>query len=207
MNLPQIKIYVGKLSQWRKIYIGEEHTETICGRLLLLYGLLQIQEEYEFFMSDDFQKSYYKLEKCLVYGIHGKPSLLGKSHIHFNISHSGKYVVCAISKIPCGIDVQEKKVLKNLRIFDKILSEIEYKDVMDKVDKIDAFYEYWTRKESYLKLTGQGITIDLRKVSKPVWFEKFRLQERYIGCISAERKCETIYKNVSPDDFLKLFSS
>lgn len=206
MKLPQIKIYIGKVSQWEEIYKGEKRAETICGRLLLLYGLLQMEEGYELFMSDTPQKAYCKLEERFTYGVHGKPGLSGSFQTYFNISHSGKYAVCALSKIPCGVDVQEKKELKNLRIFDKTLSEIERKEILVREDKTDVFYEYWTRKESYLKLTGKGITVDLREIPKPIWYEKFRPEEGYIGCVSAERKCEAIYQYVLPDDLLKLFS-
>jgi len=36
----------------------------------------------------------------------GKPSIFGLEGIHFNISHSHDYVVCGISSLPIGIDVE-----------------------------------------------------------------------------------------------------
>lgn len=205
MKLPQIKIYIGKVSQWTEFYKGEDRLETVCGKFLLLYGLLQKKEECKIFMADTPQKAYFKLKEQLQYGSYGKPKLLNVSEIHFNISHSGKYAVCAISKVPCGIDIQEKKELKNQRIFDKTLSEAEQKEIFAKEDKTDAFYGYWTRKESYLKLTGQGLTVDLRELPTPTWYEDFILQKDYKGCISADTECKTSYEYISPSCFLKCF--
>ena len=47
MERPQIKIYIGEIDQWAKLCNTEERAETICGRLLLLYGLLEQKKEQE----------------------------------------------------------------------------------------------------------------------------------------------------------------
>lgn len=206
MERPQIKIYIGEIDQWAKLCNTEERAETICGRLLLLYGLLEQKKEQELFSANTLTEAYYKLKEQLVYGAHGKPAFWGSSASHFNISHSGKYAVCALSEVPCGIDIQEKKELKNRRIFEKILSTKEQSEALLSTDKTTVFYKYWTRKESFLKLTGQGITVDLREISKPVWYEDFTLKEAYAGCISADTKCQTTYEYILPFDLLKFFS-
>lgn len=206
MERPQIKIYMGEIHQWAKLCNTEGRAETICGRLLLLYGLLKQKEEQEFFSANTLTEAYYKLKEQLVYGAHGKPTFLRSSAPHFNISHSGKYAVCALSEVPCGIDIQEKKELKNRRIFEKILSPKEQNEVLLSTDKATVFYKYWTRKESFLKLTGQGITVDLREISKPVWYEDFTLKEAYAGCISADTECQATYEHILPFDLLKFFS-
>lgn len=206
MERPQIKIYIGEIDQWAKLCNTEERAETICGRLLLLHGLLEQKKEQELFSANTLTEAYYKLKEQLVYGAHGKPTFFGSSAPHFNISHSGKYAVCALSEVPCGIDIQEKKELKNRRIFEKILSPKEQNEALLSTDKTTVFYKYWTRKESFLKLTGQGITVDLREISKPVWYEDFTLKEAYAGCISADIKCQTTYEHILPFDLLKFFS-
>jgi len=38
---------------------------------------------------------------------YGKPALANYPQIHFNLSHAGNLVVCAIDKFPVGIDVEE----------------------------------------------------------------------------------------------------
>lgn len=206
MEQPQIKIYIGEIDKWAGIYQAEERAETICGRLLLLYGLLRLKEGQELFLADTLTEAYQKLKKQLVYGTHGKPALSDSFSPHFNISHSGKYAVCALSEVPCGIDIQEKKELRNHRIFEKILSEKEQNEVLFSTDQAAAFYKYWARKESFLKLIGQGITVDLRGISKPVWQEDFTLKEAYAGCISADTECQVTYEHILPFDLLKFFS-
>ena len=206
MEQAQIKFYIGEIDKWAGIYQAEERAETICGRLLLLYGLFRLKEGQELFLADTLTEAYQKLKKQLVYGTHGKPALSDSFSPHFNISHSGKYAVCALSEVPCGIDIQEKKELRNHRIFEKILSEKEQDEVLFSTDKAAAFYKYWARKESFLKLTGQGITVDLREISKPVWQEDFTLKEAYAGCISADTACQVTYEHILPFDLLKFFS-
>ena len=206
MEQAQIKIYIGEIDKWAGIYQAEERAETICGRLLLLYGLFRLKEGQELFLADTLTEAYQKLKKQLVYGTHGKPALSDSFSPHFNISHSGKYAVCALSEVPCGIDIQEKKELRNHRIFEKILSEKEQDEVLFSTDQAAAFYKYWARKESFLKLTGQGITVDLRGISKPVWQEDFTLKEVYAGCISGDSECQVTYEHILPFDLLKFFS-
>lgn len=67
MEQPQIKIYIGQIEQWAKLCNAEERAESICGRLLLLYGLLQQKEEYERFMADTLTEAYDKLKQQFVY--------------------------------------------------------------------------------------------------------------------------------------------
>lgn len=206
MERPQIKIYIGEIDKWAGICQAEERAETVCGRLLLLYGLLRLKEGQELFSADMLTEAYQKLKKQLVYGTHGKPALSGNLAPHFNTSHSGKYAVCALSEVSCGIDIQEKKELRNRRIFEKILSPKEQKEVLLSTDQTAVFYKYWARKESFLKLTGQGITVDLREISKPIWQEDFTLGEAYAGCISADTACQVTYEHILPFDLLKFFS-
>lgn len=61
-------------------------------------------------------------------------------------------------------------------------------------------------RKAFLKLTGQGITVDLRGISKPVWQEDFTLKEVYAGCISADTECQVTYEHILPFDLLKFFS-
>ena len=44
-------------------------------------------------------------------GPHGKPYLVNHPKIHYNISHSGRFVLCAISGVPVGIDIQQKRIV------------------------------------------------------------------------------------------------
>ena len=95
-------------------------------------------------------------------GEHSKPYVLNMN-AHFNISHSGKYVVVAVSDVPIGADIEV------VRDFSAILAKKTFNDdelayisgrtpYRKKIEMQKAFYEIWTAKEAYLKYTGQGIS-------------------------------------------------
>lgn len=87
---------------------------------------------------------------------HNKPRIEGVDK-KFNMSHSHKCVATVLSDHEVGIDVEgEKNITDNLVKFTMNKNEI----VKINSDK-SLFYRYWTNKESYLKLTGQGINIIL----------------------------------------------
>ena len=71
------------------------------GRGLLSYGLRKIYN-----IDVDF--------KSLVFNKNGRPKLPNLSNnLDFNISHSGQFVVCAISNsIPVGIDIEKIKEIE-----------------------------------------------------------------------------------------------
>ncbi len=108
----------------------------------------------------------------------GKPYICGCHH--FNISHSGDFVVCAVSDYEIGVDTE---VISRMspHTMHKFLSpsEInEYNSLTQSRQK--AFLcEKWVRKESYLKLLGTG----LRKSPASLCFEGDRLtQDSSVFC-------------------------
>ena len=99
------------------------------------------------------------------YGEHGKPYILGHPDIHFNLSHCREAVVCALSDQPVGIDVE------SVREYSESL--LQYTMNADEVMRISQaerpeleFIRLWTMKEAVLKLTGEGITNDLKDILK-----------------------------------------
>ena len=90
---------------------------------------------------------------------YGKPHVAGKKGVHYNISHSGDYVVCAVSSSPVGIDVQEIKG-GSLDIADRFFSQ-EERDALAMCEgdaKRKLFYEIWSLKEAYIKCIGMGLS-------------------------------------------------
>ena len=87
----------------------------------------------------------------------GKPYLKGQNQIHFNISHSGEMVVCAVHDKPVGVDVQkitEYRPKVAQYIFDK-----EEQAQLDAIkDKDRMFTSLWSQKESKIKLLGCGVS-------------------------------------------------
>lgn len=103
-------------------------------------------------------------------GEYGKPFIKGYETFCYNISHSGEYVVLAYGDQPMGIDIEEIRD-KNLDVAKRCFTEREYEYVTsgyrDGTGKLESeteqerFFQIWTMKESYLKLTGAGISVPL----------------------------------------------
>ncbi len=93
---------------------------------------------------------------------YGKPILLKPEGLHFNISHSGDWVVCAVDTQPIGIDIEVIKPI-DFNIAERFFTENEYSDLMNQNenDRLKYFYRLWTLKESYIKAAGKGLSIPL----------------------------------------------
>lgn len=84
------------------------------------------------------------------YDTNGKPRF-ENSDLHFSLSHTENYAVCAITETEVGIDIEHpRSISAGLKRF--ILSSDETDTPSDKILK------KWVIKESYLKLTGSGIS-------------------------------------------------
>ncbi|MCX6235138.1 MAG: 4'-phosphopantetheinyl transferase superfamily protein [Bacteroidetes bacterium] len=106
----------------------------------------------------------------------GKPFFRDHQDIHFNISHSGQWVVCAVSSAPVGIDVEEIRPYK-LKIAERFFTKEEFSDLMKKNedDRVHYFFELWTLKESYLKALGKGLTKTLNSFTIQKVGDEFRI--------------------------------
>jgi 4'-phosphopantetheinyl transferase len=90
---------------------------------------------------------------------YGKPYLENKD-IFFNNSHSGKWVVCGISKYEVGIDVEKIKNI-DINIAKRFFHKDEYLYLLKNENKKDFFYKLWTLKESFIKADGRGLSLGL----------------------------------------------
>lgn len=76
----------------------------------------------------------------------GKPFFPDYPDIHFSISHSKNFVICALSDNDVGVDVQ----------FERRVSPLLEKRVCDQSElSVASFFSLWSLKESYIKLIGQ----------------------------------------------------
>jgi len=98
----------------------------------------------------------------LTYGSSGKP-YFKEYPIYFNLSHSGEYVVCAVSDREIGVDIQEHKGGDTERIAKRYFSggEIRALDTCEEGQRTKLFFDLWAAKEAYGKYTGGGITESL----------------------------------------------
>ena len=120
-----------------RYHFKQDANNYVLGRLLLKRGLVAIG------LGNKFQNISFQED--------GKPIIEG---IHFNISHSGSLVVCAISTEGIiGIDVEKEKQV-NLEDFKSWFTNTEWFDINNASKPIQKFYWYWTRKESVIKALG-----------------------------------------------------
>jgi 4'-phosphopantetheinyl transferase len=152
-----------------------------------------------------------------------KKPLLNKNSgedLHFNISHSGDFVLIAISNSEVGVDIEKinpdfsyKEILKSN--FSK--EEIDF--IQHSVHPIESFYLLWTRKESLVKATSKGLSENLNLISvldglfndvdeilgsHNSWdINSFKIEEKYFGSIACDMHIKTInFLNTSPSFFL-----
>ena len=106
----------------------------------------------------NFIKTKYFVDSDVAVDKHGKPYFVN-SDLKFNISHSGRYVVAAVSDFEVGIDIQKKKADKH-RIAEKnfLQGECAYINAgANDEERHQRFCEVWTMKEAYLKNIGMGL--------------------------------------------------
>ncbi|WP_071605686.1 4'-phosphopantetheinyl transferase family protein [Sporomusa ovata] len=101
-------------------------------------------------------------ELCFEKTQYGKPLLKHFKNTHFNSSHSGSWIVCAIDHAPVGVDVEWVKPI-DLDIAESFFASDEYAVLMSKLpsERLNFFYSLWTLKESYVKADGRGLLLPL----------------------------------------------
>ena len=93
----------------------------------------------------------------------GKPFVQGREGFHYNLSHSGRYVVIAWGDVPVGVDVQEHTAaLDRKAVAEQSFAPDEQAYAGESIER---FFIVWTGKESYLKYTGEGLRRDMRSFS------------------------------------------
>lgn len=119
----------------------------------------------------------------------------------FNLSHSGRWVMCAFSDVPgtkVGCDLEKKGKFRE-GVAKRFFCESEYQHIMGMVseeEKREMFYRYWTLKESFMKATRAGMALDMR-MYEIGWDEK----KQPILLTKPEKYPETYYyKEYFPTD-------
>jgi 4'-phosphopantetheinyl transferase len=101
------------------------------------------------------------------YSERGKPELEFNSgmDLRFNVAHSGDAILWAFTRVRrIGIDVEKVRVDLNVsEIAERFFSLAERAELISLPDsqQHEAFFRCWTRKEAYLKATGDGLSLPL----------------------------------------------
>lgn len=119
------------------------------------------------------------------YNKYGKPFLQGYDNLHFNASHSGSWVVCALDNNFLGIDIEKIDCI-DLEIAKNFFSAKEYIELMSKAQnqRQPYFFDLWTLKESYIKALGFGLSLPLdsftiRIINHNILLETENLPKQY----------------------------
>jgi len=104
-------------------------------------------------------------ELRFIYGWRGKPALASASGIQFNMTHSGNLAVIALTLgREIGVDVEQIRPLSDMQhIADRFFCPEEASEIMSlpQTERDRAFFCCWTRKEAYIKATGDGLSTPL----------------------------------------------
>jgi 4'-phosphopantetheinyl transferase len=107
----------------------------------------------------DVSFSYSKKEKPFLGPVHAG------GDVTFNISHSGEVALLAFTRgREVGVDVEQVRRDFDLEaIARRFFSAHEHTQLaaLPAEDKADAFFRCWTRKEAYIKATGDGLSLPL----------------------------------------------
>jgi 4'-phosphopantetheinyl transferase len=101
-------------------------------------------------------------EVTFAYAAYGKPSLAGvHAALSFNLSHSGEVAVVAAGwDRAIGVDVEERRPLPDLAALAAqsfAPREQAMLAALPEGERVAAFFRCWTRKEAFIKATGQGL--------------------------------------------------
>ncbi len=100
------------------------------------------------------------------YAAKGKPYLQDHPSFHFNLAHSGNRAVYAIADDDIGVDIELIKPWRDLqKISARFFSPREAAELqsLHPEQQTISFFTCWTRKEAYIKATGEGMATLLAK--------------------------------------------
>ncbi|MFK5972013.1 MAG: 4'-phosphopantetheinyl transferase superfamily protein [Flavobacteriaceae bacterium] len=120
-------------------------------------GILRVLSGH--YLNTDPEKIIFK------YGEYGKPEFDFPTQLKFNISHSENMIVLGFVKNDeIGVDVE--KIKNNFNVIDIAQSFFSFEEI-NKLESLPeneqclAFYRCWTRKESFIKAKGSGLSFPL----------------------------------------------
>ena len=101
-------------------------------------------------------------ETEIVKNAYGKP--IAVNGVCFNLSHSGDWVALAVDKTDVGCDIEKLRYTRYERMGRIVFTERELAQIQSASDKMNAFYQLWTKKEALLKCMGSGFHREAKSV-------------------------------------------
>ncbi|MBQ8743117.1 MAG: hypothetical protein IJZ03_07080 [Clostridia bacterium] len=140
----------------------------------------------------------------------GKPYIENAEDVFISISHSGYLAACAIARFPIAVDVLETDYYIASSFQKKVVGP---KDLIPE-SKHDLL-SLWTKKESYVKLTGRGLRTSMLSFSVdgdrivshiggPDAFIRSIESDGYFISLASDRMIRADYYMLSDEDFPSL---
>lgn len=137
-------------------------------------------------------------------GEQGKPFLPAHPELHFNLSHSGDFAVCAVSDQKVGIDTEEPQDYRE-NVARRFYTADEKRSIESSTDPDYRYVNIWVKKESYLKLLGCGLTISPETFSvltgegmeEPFFFSEAEIEGQQVCVCTAVKPEEFLIERVS----------
>ncbi len=116
------------------------------------------------------------------YGEYGKPRLAEPRNtgLAFNLSHSGDCILLAVTRDRAvGVDVERRRRLVDWQAVSGRFFAPQERDALSSLpvaDQRQAFFRGWTRKEAFMKATGQGVAYGLTSFAVSLGDDTAQLQ-------------------------------
>ncbi|MBP5209042.1 MAG: 4'-phosphopantetheinyl transferase superfamily protein [Clostridia bacterium] len=88
---------------------------------------------------------------------HGKEYVQDRG-IYYNVSHTSGLVCSAVSDHDVGVDCETVREIDHEALSKRFFTQSEYERIKGAPDPLDEFFCIWTKKESYVKFTGEGFS-------------------------------------------------
>ena len=127
-----------------RFYFLDDQMRSVVGKLIL--RKMMITNGYQTDILNE-----YKLDKF------NRPYF--DNNVDFNITHSGDYVICAISNdSKIGVDIEKIYPSINVDDYEFLFHDNEKHIIKDQTIK-NIFFSYWTKKEAVSKAIGKGLGV------------------------------------------------
>jgi len=115
----------------------------------------------------------------------------------FNLSHTDGLTLCAFQgENEVGVDVERVRTVP-FSDFEAVFSQPEWDRIRASSNPMGTFYEFWTLKESAMKLDGRGMQLDPRRIridndtilldESPIFVHSLPVGEDFRGCLASRQ--------------------
>ena len=127
----------------------QDRQRSLYGKLLLRHALVELG-----FSGEEIGK--------MTYSKYDRPAL--PLDLDFNISHSGEWIVCAVTLSGrVGVDIEAVRDIP-LTDFTRVMTPEQWAEIHAAKQPADTFFRYWAMKESVIKANGKGLSIPLHQL-------------------------------------------